>query len=322
VKEIVIIAEIATTIGQIARLHLEATEEPALPSATMLAVAADQGLRTEILDTNQRWMICLFRIASLMKSQKCRFWWWMKSIGELNKHRSIRANINREFISYVESVFSKRGMRCDVLLLSSRLSEDAVIRRQIVEGVLAVVRLTRINQATGKIPLRLFDRSAGAGNVKFEEYENLDAAVAAELVNRIKPAAPLPQTFSPVAPGAPYGAPPAYGQPASNPDLSALLGQFGSRPELQSLLSAMQPQGQAPQHASAPAVSQQLLAAFGSQQNSGYGQPAAQNLSSLASLLAQPQMAAVPNNGAQVQRGQGQQPDMAEIMAQLSKYQR
>jgi hypothetical protein len=74
----------------------------------------------------------------------------------------------RNFIAYVENAFKDRALRCDVLLLSPRLSEAAVIRRQVLEGVLAVVRLTRENQATGKLSLQLFDRREGADNVKFE----------------------------------------------------------------------------------------------------------------------------------------------------------
>jgi hypothetical protein len=68
----------------------------------------------------------------------------------------------------VEKIFKDRGLRCDVLLLSPRLSEAAVIRRQILEGVLAVVRLTQANMTSGKLSLQLFDRRGGADNVKFE----------------------------------------------------------------------------------------------------------------------------------------------------------
>lgn len=74
----------------------------------------------------------------------------------------------RNFIAYVENAFKERNLRCDVLLLSPRLSEAAVIRRQVLEGVLAVVRLTRDHQATGKLSLQLFDRRDGADNIKFE----------------------------------------------------------------------------------------------------------------------------------------------------------
>ena len=44
---------------------------------------------------------------------------------------------------------------------------DAIIKRQIVEGVQAVVKLTRTTQNSGKIPLQVFDRSGGASNVNF-----------------------------------------------------------------------------------------------------------------------------------------------------------
>lgn len=44
---------------------------------------------------------------------------------------------------------------------------QAVIRRQILEGVIAVVELSRASQYTGKIPLQIFDRSGGADNVRY-----------------------------------------------------------------------------------------------------------------------------------------------------------
>ena len=49
-----------------------------------------------------------------------------------------------------------------------RVSLAAVIKRQILEGVQAVIKLYRTSQLTGKIPLQLFDRTGGADNVRFE----------------------------------------------------------------------------------------------------------------------------------------------------------
>lgn len=68
----------------------------------------------------------------------------------------------------MENIFQQRGLRTNALHMSPRLSESAVIRRQIVEGVQAVVKLTYNSQNTVKIPLQVFDRSAGADNVRFE----------------------------------------------------------------------------------------------------------------------------------------------------------
>lgn len=68
----------------------------------------------------------------------------------------------------MEKGFQERGVRCDVLLLSPRLSEEAVIRRQVLEGVQAVSRVTRMSQQTGKIPIRVFDRRGGVDNVRFD----------------------------------------------------------------------------------------------------------------------------------------------------------
>lgn len=45
---------------------------------------------------------------------------------------------------------------------------SAVIKRQILEGVLAVVKIFRRSQVTGKIPLQVFNRSQGYNNVQFD----------------------------------------------------------------------------------------------------------------------------------------------------------
>ena len=110
-------------------------------------------------------------------------------------------SLSRDFISWIEGTFASRGVRVDVLLLSPRLNEQAVIRRQIVEGVVAVVKLTQANQNSGKIGLQIFDRSGGVNNVKFEEYASLDPAICAELVLRAKTtgvavAAAAPPTYA------------------------------------------------------------------------------------------------------------------------------
>ncbi|KAK5001614.1 hypothetical protein LTR28_012452, partial [Elasticomyces elasticus] len=109
-------------------------------------------------------------------------------------------DLDRNFIAWIESAFHVRNIRVDVLILSPRLSEAAVIRRQIIEGVAAVVRLTRSSEATAKIPLQIFDRGAGVDNVRYEEYNELDPGIAAELVIRARQthAAPPPQIQTPI----------------------------------------------------------------------------------------------------------------------------
>lgn len=71
------------------------------------------------------------------------------------------------FIFQVENAFRNRGLRVDILVLGPRIPLNAAVQRQISEGVLAVVRLSRPNQISRKIPLQVFDRSRGAENVRF-----------------------------------------------------------------------------------------------------------------------------------------------------------
>lgn len=73
----------------------------------------------------------------------------------------------RNFVLHVENAFRNRGLRVDVLVLGPRTPLGAAVHRQYVEGVLAVVRLSRPNQFSRKIPLQIFDRSAGPDSVRF-----------------------------------------------------------------------------------------------------------------------------------------------------------
>ncbi|PGG96311.1 hypothetical protein AJ79_09645 [Helicocarpus griseus UAMH5409] len=91
-------------------------------------------------------------------------------------------NVDRDFIYHIENSFRDRGLQTDVLILSPRIALSAVVRRQIIEGVLAIVKLSRPNQYSRKIPLQVFDRSGGIDNVKFNEYSELELSVAAEVV--------------------------------------------------------------------------------------------------------------------------------------------
>ncbi|KAI9707125.1 MAG: hypothetical protein M1836_000085 [Candelina mexicana] len=178
----------------------------------------------------------------------------------------IMDEIDRNFISFAERAFRDRGVRTDVLYLKPRISLEAVLKRQILEGVQAVTRLDRHSELTGKIPLQVFDRRGGADNVRFDEYDNLDATIAAELVVRAKQThgAPPPVQYS--APPVPsYGAP-HYAQPAPQqhqpppqaaapPNLANLITSLDG-PTLQKLLGAMQQPSSAqqsmPQHLQHP----------------------------------------------------------------------
>ena len=74
---------------------------------------------------------------------------------------------HRTFVAYIEKSFRDRGLRCDTLKLP-RVSLAAVVKRQVLEGVQAVVKILRQSQVTGKIPLQVFDRRGGVDNVRFE----------------------------------------------------------------------------------------------------------------------------------------------------------
>ncbi|GAB7361279.1 hypothetical protein MBLNU230_g1339t1 [Neophaeotheca triangularis] len=122
--------------------------------------------------------------------------------------------LSRDFIQWVEEQFNSRGLRAESLIMSPRLDEAAVVRRQIIEGVQAVCKLVRRNQDTGRLDLRLFDRRGGTGNVSFEEYNAIEPHICVELVKRAKQQA---AAAMPPQPPQQYGQYPQYGLPSTAP---------------------------------------------------------------------------------------------------------
>lgn len=96
--------------------------------------------------------------------------------------------MNRDFVAWVEHAFKEKGLRPEVMFLNPRFPKDQVIQRQAAEGVHAVVELNMRAQSLGKIPVQVFDRSSGSSNVRFDQYVDLDPAVAAQVMLRSKAA--------------------------------------------------------------------------------------------------------------------------------------
>ena len=90
----------------------------------------------------------------------------------------LREEVSREFISWVERAFVAAGLRVEVMFLNPRFPRDAVIQRQVVEGVHAVAELDYRAQQLARIPLQVFDRSAGRNSVRFDQYQDLDPSIA------------------------------------------------------------------------------------------------------------------------------------------------
>lgn len=261
-------------------------------------------------------------------------------------------HLEREFVAWVEQAFSTRGLRVDSLLLSPRLSEQAVVRRQIVEGVVAVSKMTRANQGSSKIGLQIFNRRGGANNVSFEEYENLDPSICAELVLRAKSANAPSHNYSSASggygnqqfsgsnqqqssysygsqftqPGFPHQAPPGFSQgpamrsnaPQVPPNLQHLITNLNSN-DLQNLLSAMNPQsggtgssGIGSAQSPFPPGSAQTPAFLRPPPPSSTQQSPAMGSHPFQQQLAQQQQPSTP--------GSAQSVNMADILARLGTY--
>lgn len=121
-------------------------------------------------------------------------------------------DVGPQLVNFVEQGFRAKGLIAQTTWLNPRLALAAVIKRQIIEGVQAVVKLTRNVQYTSKIPLQVFDRTPGTTNVNFNEYVDLDVQIAADIVIQARqkermagqklPLSPFPsqQAFQPPPP--------------------------------------------------------------------------------------------------------------------------
>ena len=135
-------------------------------------------------------------------------------------------DVGHQLVNFVEQGFRAKGLTAQTTWLNPRLALAAVIKRQIIEGVQAVVKLTRGVQYNSKIPLQVFDRTPGTTNVNFNEYVDLDVPIAADIViqarqkERMAAQRPAPspypqQIFQPPAPPPQFQQPPVqqhYGQ--------------------------------------------------------------------------------------------------------------
>lgn len=91
-------------------------------------------------------------------------------------------DVGHQLVNYVEQGFRAKGLTAQTTWLNPRLTLAAVVKRQIIEGVQAVVKLTRTMQYSTKIPLQVFDRTPGTTNVNFNEYVELDISIAADII--------------------------------------------------------------------------------------------------------------------------------------------
>ncbi|KAI1149106.1 hypothetical protein F4825DRAFT_464373 [Nemania diffusa] len=98
----------------------------------------------------------------------------------------ILQSVTGEFVSWAQAAFTHQGLRCDVMLLDPQFSRDTIIQHQILEGVHAVVELDVRAEERGRLSLQVFDRSAGYNNVRFDQYQDLEPAIAAQLVTKAK----------------------------------------------------------------------------------------------------------------------------------------
>lgn len=233
------------------------------------------------------------------------------------------ASVHQSFINWVEDNFKRKGVSIATTWLNVRTPLPAVLKRQIVEGVQAVVELDAQVQSRSKIPLKVFNRVPGSTNVTWSEYADLDVSVAADVVinarrqerGNIQP--PRPQ-FPAVYPSAqlPYQQPPpsnvwsphAQFPPTPQSQTQPPTPQFHYPPQQQQYPSyPLQPQ-QLQQQQSQPPSLQELLA------NLKGGPPAPPALQSAHPGYGPPQ----GQHSAQVQWAG--QPNAQNILAELTRY--
>ena len=126
--------------------------------------------------------------------------------------------VSRDFVAWVERAFLDRGLRTHVMFLNPRFPREALVQRQVLEGVHAIIDLDYAAQTQNKVSIQVFKR-AGGSSVRFEVYQDVDPPVAAELVVREKALSAPPQYHPP--PQQPAYAVNPYGHPGYPVDPAA-----------------------------------------------------------------------------------------------------
>lgn len=67
----------------------------------------------------------------------------------------------------VDDTFRLHTLSCTILVLDAPTQLNIAIQQQILDGVVAVVKLSRSHQYSGRIPLLIFDRSGRPNDVRF-----------------------------------------------------------------------------------------------------------------------------------------------------------
>ncbi|KAJ0285607.1 hypothetical protein COL940_003452 [Colletotrichum noveboracense] len=245
-----------------------------------------------------------------------------------------------EFVAWVQHPFTEKGLKVAVMFFNPRFPREALISRLAAEGVHGVVDLDMQAHNYGRIPLRVFKQAPG-GQAMFEDYDNIEPKIAAELVLRQKASAAPPYQPPPQQPYPGYGGQPYGGQPPAHAPAYP--------PQGQRLPPQAVPQAPAVNQADIASIMsgvdnttlQQLLAHFGAQGGANGGPAAAQIQALLGGLQAAPAPAPQPAsyggqayavNGAANGHTNGHPPSapaggdqaaqVENIMAQLAKYRR
>ncbi|KAK3941350.1 putative splicing factor, arginine/serine-rich 6 [Diplogelasinospora grovesii] len=169
--------------------------------------------------------------------------------------------VQRDFVGWIQGIFRAKGLRTDVMYLNPRFPREAMIGRQVLEGVHGIIELDYAAQAQGKVSIQVFNRSgAGGASVRFDMYKDIDPAIAAELVLREKSQSSASQRMyaqpPPYAPRNNYGNP----YPAGSPPPPAGYPAYQQPPQLPSHQYPTGAYGQAAAAAPAPAAAAANLA--------------------------------------------------------------
>lgn len=227
--------------------------------------------------------------------------------------------LDRAFVQWVDGEIRSRGLKTEIFRLTPRISLPALLQRQIVEGVHAVTQLTFSSQNSSKIPLQIFDQRAGANNVDYKEYADIEPRIAAELALRSKQesAVPVPSYAQ-----APYQAPQPYQAPAPAApplgNLASLVGKLDNA-SLQQLLGSLGTQQQQQTAASQQNSQIDLAGILGSLNKQAVPQ---QNYQQQAhpQVYEQPRQNGAPYGAAPPAQTPQDQQQVQNIMAQLARF--
>ncbi|KAI8995036.1 hypothetical protein BDB01DRAFT_754089 [Pilobolus umbonatus] len=109
----------------------------------------------------------------------------------------ISGDVSRNYINFIEHSFKAVNITVDAMTLPYNTSREGVVKQLVVEGVKAIILITRELETQSKVNLQLFSPNTTGEGVKYDEYDGITVNEAIIVVRQSQPTTITPSNNYP-----------------------------------------------------------------------------------------------------------------------------